>query len=251
MGPNPYVPGVYGGDGFRPEDGRVEALDGTWAVVADYHSYPICVLRRRADGGVELLRGGAVVDAVALYVGAAPVVRYPGVSRWSRRGRKRWLVVAAPTAYPNHVGIVAAGEQRLTNRARTELRGPAAALLAGARGSAKPVSEQLAECGYRSLVRSADGLFEILHDPDSPGLPLVGRGREQCQFLEPASELWVWDPVKGGRPIEPFRGTVDELRLFHDTPKSAETGYPTPHFHLDDGPDVAEALMVLPRATAR
>jgi hypothetical protein len=252
MTPNPYLPGVYPSDGFHPEDGRIETVDETWSVVADYHSYLICALRRRDDGGLDLLGGGPPIDAVTLFTGSAPVRRYPGASRWSWRGRRRWLVFASPMEYPNYVGIAAAGGPGTETRGRSDLRGSAAALLAGVtQGIAKPVLDQLLDCGYRSLVRSADGMFEILGDPASPALPLVGRGQEQCVFLKPARELWLWDPTTGGQPTEPFRGSRGDLRLFHQMRKDAEAGYPTPHFHLDDGPNVAEALMVVPRNTGR
>lgn len=247
MTPNPYLPGVFPSDGFHPEDGRVVPVDQTWSVVADYHSSVICALRRREDGGLELLAGGPPIDAVAPFVGSAPVRRYPGASRWMWRGKKRWLVFASPTAYPNYVGIAVAGGPGVELRETSQLRTSAAALLTAATQAATPVEEQLRACGYRSLARTEDGMFDILGDPGKPELPLVGRGPERCRFLQPARELWTWDPTRGGEPAEPFRGTEKDLRLFHQQPKDAETGYPTPHFHLDDGPKVAEALMVVPR----
>ncbi|MEU4238057.1 hypothetical protein [Actinoplanes sp. NPDC026619] len=236
--PDPYAYGVYPSDGFHPADGWVQKLDDTWSVVVAGRSSLSCVLRRRDDGGIDLLASGLPISAVVVHVGSAPVRRYPGASRWNWGSKERWLVFASAMSDPDYINMVPPGQSEGRPWRRTDLQKSVGRRLTGGSGS---VGQQLSECGYQSLARNEDGAFEVLGDPHAAG-PLVGRSGAEWRLLQPGSELRQWDESRS-----PFRGAVDELRLFHRAPKSAESGYPSPHFHLGDGPDVADAIVVAPQ----
>ncbi|XVU27689.1 hypothetical protein ACQPZJ_11820 [Actinoplanes sp. CA-054009] len=252
-------------------DRVVTALDETWAVVTTgppYHDLQ-AFLRVRGDGGVDLLDRDLPFGAVTVREGRVPVAGYQADPWWRPRRRGRWLVVATPRG--KDVGVMAfdGPESVRPSRAyswpafdRRTARGPARRL----RSSGVPVEEQLAGCGYVSVARGADGLFEVYGNTRSPGLPMACRGPDGWHFLKPAGELWLWDPalaepedVPGAEsrrrwapeaerwlipvgPVRAYRGTIYDLRLFHCLRQEPEKGgrmgdefhqwrHPSDHFH--------------------
>ncbi|HWS39429.1 MAG TPA: hypothetical protein VN408_42625 [Actinoplanes sp.] len=250
-------------------------MDDEWTFLAGSENHLSGVLRAWPDG-ITFHGVGITVRGFAVHDGAAPIRGADSLeSHW--REKARWLVYATPEWWQGPESINVHATDGTDRDIAADLSDPDDFRRAQAiRFSADSPADQVRALGYRTIARNDDGYFEVLADPDHPGLPMVASaaGGEYCYLIGSGSDLWVWDHspttpadapgpdwrIPGG-PVTKFHGTVAELRLFHTSPSPAEqpghTGdrghhwaHPFPHFHL--GPsDPAVWPMVAPERSCR